>query len=281
MPGEGEKPQGKGSVGESFGLCSRPAISTSRQPSGRVYPRKPEKVRSARQVQKLPVSARSRGLLFLVRSQPRGPSYEDWFHEAPRARPARLLRTRQKVDTPKRESSRLHDTQLDLRYLLTATGEITSTELGNEVYTTVRRRVSIRCRDRACGFDSVVGISVPILRTRIFLREEIDIRKCDRVPSFGLFLYAPKEKKGRSPATISRRDLELSTRNEFPPGVRIDRISCSFCLALVNDTVERCSPLGGRGSTGRPSASAPLPAALTPVSTDSRLPDSLQRLGID
>lgn len=28
-----------------------------------------------------------------ARSQPRGPPYEDWFHETPRARPARLLRT--------------------------------------------------------------------------------------------------------------------------------------------------------------------------------------------
>lgn len=35
-------------------------------------------------------------LLSLPRSQPRGPPYEDWFHETPRARPARLLRTRQR-----------------------------------------------------------------------------------------------------------------------------------------------------------------------------------------
>lgn len=52
----------------------------------------------ARQVQKVPVYTRNTQPPLLARSQPRGPPYEDWFHETPRARPARLLRTRREKD---------------------------------------------------------------------------------------------------------------------------------------------------------------------------------------
>lgn len=57
---------------------------------------KTKKLGITRQVQEGAGVEEKQATSSLPRSQPRGPPYEDWFHETPRARPARLLRTRQR-----------------------------------------------------------------------------------------------------------------------------------------------------------------------------------------